>query len=317
MKSLLLPILLFVSIASFSQKEEEVELTNGICTLKGTLSSPEGGFESTDLVILIAGSGPTDRNGNNSQMTNNSLKMLSDVLVNTYGNCVLRYDKRGIEESKIENFKQEDLSFDDFISDASAWVDKYADNGLYNNIILAGHSQGSLVAISAANQNKNVDAVISLAGPGQPIHSILKKQLAATLTIEMQGLVNAKLDTLASGQMLKETPKMLHSLMHPTIQPFLISWMKYDPAREIAKLKIPVLLVNGTTDIQVAVSEMDLLQASKPDAVKVKIKNMNHVLKTIKTKDMGLQLELYGKPDVPLAKKLPKVISKFLGTVGA
>jgi pimeloyl-ACP methyl ester carboxylesterase len=315
MKSMLLSFFLVANLISFSQNEKEVENVQGICTLKGTLSSPEGGFESTDLIILVAGSGPTDRNGNNAQMTNNSLKMISDDLVNTYGYCVLRYDKRSIAGSKIENFAQKNLSFDDFISDASSWVDKYKDNGLYKNIILAGHSQGSLVAIAAANKNKNVDAVISLAGAGRPIHSILKKQLSASLTIEMQGLVNAKLDTLASGQMLKDTPKLLHSLMHPSIQPFLISWMKYDPAVEIAKLKIPVLLINGTTDIQVDVSEMDLLLEALPTATRVKIKNMNHVLKTIKTKDMGLQLELYGKPDVPLSKKLIKTMAKFLGTL--
>jgi pimeloyl-ACP methyl ester carboxylesterase len=193
---MLLSFFLVANLISFSQNEKEVENVQGICTLKGTLSSPEGGFESTDLIILISGSGPTDRNGNNAQMTNNSLKMISDDLVNTYGYCVLRYDKRSIAGSKIENFAQKNLSFDDFISDASSWVDKYKDNGLYKNIILAGHSQGSAVAIAAANKNKNVDAVISLAGAGRPIHSILKKQLSASLTIEMQGLVNAKLDTL-------------------------------------------------------------------------------------------------------------------------
>ena len=310
--------LLFFGLISFcptfAQMEEEVELKTNNCILKGTLNSAGKSENPQTLVILIAGSGPTDRNGNNAMMTNNSLKMFSEMLVER-GYACLRYDKRAIGESIVENFDQKKSSFDDFISDAEAWVNKYNGDSRFNKIVLAGHSQGSLVAMCTANRSGNVDAIISIAGPGQPIHEVLKKQLAATLTIEMQGLVNSKLDTLAMGDTLLDTPDILHNLMHPIIQPFLISWMKYDPASEIKKLKIPLLLINGTKDIQIAVSEMEMLKAANPMAISVKIKNMNHVLKTIKTMDMGLQLELYAEPDAPLHKKLAKPIVKFLESI--
>ncbi|MEX1002343.1 MAG: alpha/beta hydrolase [Crocinitomicaceae bacterium] len=305
---------LLVTATLFSQKEEAVTLTTKEgYTICGTLTSPEDqDASSVPLVILIAGSGPTDRNGNNSLMQNNSLKMLS-ALLSENGYACLRYDKRSIAESKIENFDTRTLSFDDFLADASGWVDKYAEQ--YSKVILAGHSQGSLVAFLTANQNDKVTAVISLAGAGRPIHEILKTQLAASLSVEMQGLVNAKLDTLAMGDTLQYTPDMFYSLMHPTVQPFLISWMKYAPTEEIARLKIPVLIINGTTDIQVAVSEAKLLAASNEKAKLVIIKNMNHILKFIRLTDQSSQLEVYGDPNIPLHKKFPSAILKFLDSL--
>lgn len=292
-----------------------MELETKACTLKGTLVTQDDLSKATTLVILIAGSGPTDRNGNNPQAENNSLKYVSDCIVDA-GHACLRYDKRGIAESTLTEIEAGTVNFDSFISDAVAWVDKYAADVRFNNIVLAGHSQGSLVALCAANQNENVKGVISISGAGQPIHEILKWQLSRTLSIEMQGLVNAKLDTLASGNNIIVVPNGLESLMHPSIQPFLISWMKYDPAKEAANLKVPLLIVNGTTDLQIRVNEdAKVLKEAQPEADLVIIKNMNHTLKLAKTKDIGLQMEYYTNPDYPLHKKLPKAILKYLAAL--
>ncbi|MEZ4923133.1 MAG: alpha/beta fold hydrolase [Crocinitomicaceae bacterium] len=307
--ALILSILLLTPGKAFV--EEQVELVTPGCTLKGTLTTQDDPSQSTLLVILIAGSGPTDRNGNNPAMENNSLKMFSEMLVANGYSC-LRYDKRAIGESSVPNLTKETLNFDLSISDASEWVNQYAADVRFHGIVLAGHSQGSLVALAAANQNENVSAVISLAGAGQPIHQILKWQLAKSLSPELQGLVNTKLDTLAMGDTLKVTPDVFYSFMHPSVQPFLISWMKYDPGQEAAKLKVPLLIVNGTTDLQVQVSEAKLLKEKQPNATLAIIKNMNHILKFTKDKEMGPQLELYGDPDPPLHKKLTGVVVDFL-----
>lgn len=291
--------------------EEEVELVTEDCTLKGTLTTQDDPSQSTLLVILIAGSGPTDRDGNNPAMENNSLKMFSEMIVDNGYSC-LRYDKRAIGASSVENLTKETLNFDLSISDASEWVNKFAADVRFHGVVLAGHSQGALVALAAANQNENVRGVISLAGAGQPIHQVLKWQLAKSLTPEMQGLVNAKLDTLAMGDTLKYTPDYLYGFMHPSVQPFLISWMKYDPGAEAAKLKVPLLIVNGTRDLQVQVSEAELLKEKQPNAELAIIKNMNHILKFTKEKEMGPQLEIYSDPDVPIHKNLAKPIVSFL-----
>lgn len=315
MKIIFILIALVLTTPLFAQKAEELELERKGCTLKGTLTLSSDTSKNQTLVMIIAGSGPTDRDGNNAGMKNNGLKMFSDKLVEN-GYSTFRYDKRSIAASKMPiTFDQKDLSFDDFIADADSWVQKLKSTNKFDKIIIAGHSQGSLVAMCVANKNKDVAAVISLAGAGRPIHEVMKKQLAATLSIEMQGFVNAKLDTLAMGDTLKDSPKMLYSLMHPSIQPFLISWMKYDPAIEIANLKQPILLINGTYDIQVAVSEMQLLASKNESAIAKKIGKMNHILKFINTKEMDYQLQQYAEPDVPLHKKLMKPILKFIDKV--
>lgn len=312
---LIAALLSFVLVTnSFAFVQEEVELVTEGCTLKGTLTTQDDPSKSTLLVILIAGSGPTDRNGNNPAMENNSLKMFSEMLVDN-GYACLRYDKRAIGESSVQHLTKETLNFDLSISDASEWVNMFAADARFHGVVLAGHSQGSLVALAAANKNENVKGVISLAGAGQPIHEVLKWQLAKSLSIEMQGLVNAKLDTLAMGDTLKFTPETLYGFMHPSVQPFLISWMKYDPGTEAANLKVPLLIVNGTTDLQVQVSEAKILKEKQPAGELVIIKNMNHVLKFTKETQMGPQLELYADPDAPLHKKLAKPVIGFLEAI--
>ena len=141
---------------------------------------------------------------------------------------------------------------------------------------------------------------------------MLKWQLGQTLSPEIRGVVDAKLDTLASGDTLKEVPDYLTNMFHPNIQPFLISWMKYDPAKEAKNLKVPLLIINGTTDVQVQVSEAEMLHKAKPEASYAIIKNMNHILKFTKLKSGLEQLELYSNPDLPLHQKLAKPILKFL-----
>ncbi|MBD3636202.1 MAG: alpha/beta hydrolase [Crocinitomicaceae bacterium] len=303
-----------LTVFALSYQQEEVSLKAKGCTLKGTLVTQDDVSQSTPLVILIAGSGPTDRNGNNPQMSNNSLKYLSDMFVEN-GYACLRYDKRAIGESEVTEFSHVNISFDSFIEDAIAWVNQYAADIRFHQIILAGHSQGSLVALCAANQNENVGAVISLAGAGEPIHEVLKWQLAQTLSPEIQGVVDAKLDTLAAGDTLQQVPDYMMSLFHPSIQPFLISWMKYDPAEQAKKLNVPLLIVNGNRDAQVSVEQAKMLKEANPDAELKIIRNMNHVLKFTKLKSGLEQLEVYGDPDLPLHKKLPKVILKWLETL--
>lgn len=311
MKLLSLLLSLLITIQLFAFSEEEVELETDGCTLKGTLTTQDDPSKSTALVILIAGSGPTDRNGNNPQMSNNSLKMFSEMLVDN-GYACLRYDKRAIGESEVTDFTHNNVSFHKFVDDAIAWANDYAADARFHNIVLAGHSQGSLVAMCAANRCENVGAVISLAGAGQGIDKVLKWQLGQTLSPEMRGVVDAKLDTLAMGDTLKVVPDYLMQLFHPSLQPFLISWMEYDPQKEAKDLKVPLLIINGTTDVQIPVSEAESLREAKPDADYAIIKNMNHVLKFTKLKSGLEQMEIYGDPDLPLHKKLAKPVLKFL-----
>lgn len=95
---------------------------------------------------------------------------------------------------------------------------------------------------------------------------MLYEQLKAQLSDD--SLKNAKdiLEKLKQGEKVQQINKELQGLFRPSVQAFMASWMDYDPRKEIAELDIPVLLVGGGRDLQVPVSEAELLQESRPNA---------------------------------------------------
>ena len=295
-------------IFSFCVSAQEVILQTSTCDLHGTLLQPKENPSST-LVIIHAGSGATDRNGNQSILQNNSLKMLAEALEEN-GIASLRYDKRAIGKSKVENFKEEEYRFDDLVTDLKSWIIKMDTDYDYKNIVVIGHSEGSLIGMLASYDNPLVDKYISIAGPGRPADEIILDQLSA------QGkgigdMVAPYLQKLKSGDTIGNVPMSLMSIMRPSVQPYVISWFQYDPAKEIAKLKIPVLIIQGDTDIQVAVSEAEILHNASSGSKMTVVKNMNHVLKTI-TGDLKDNYASYNNPDLPLNKELVSSIVRFI-----
>lgn len=292
----------------FAQVEEKpIVLKTETGDLQGSLLLPDGQGKYP-VVLLIAGSGPTDRNGNNPMMKNNSLKMLAEELA-ALGIASIRYDKRGIGESKSAAGEEKDLRFENYIDDAKGWIDLLHQNGSFSQITVIGHSEGSLIGM-IASQKKEVDKFISLAGVAEPAFKILREQLKSQPDF-VTDLSSPILDKLEMAQKVDSVPPFLFSLFRPSVQPYLISWFKYDPKQEIAKLNKPILIVQGTTDIQVEVSNADLLAESNPNAQKVIISGMNHILKASEA-DRTTNIATYSNPDLPLHSELMKVIVGFL-----
>jgi alpha-beta hydrolase superfamily lysophospholipase len=265
---------------------------------------------SSTLVIIHAGSGATDRNGNQAILQNNSLKMLAEALEQN-GIASLRYDKRAIRESKVEGFKEEEYRFDDLVKDLKSWIIKMDSEYDYKNIVVIGHSEGSLIGMLACLNNPLTDKYISIAGPGRPADEIILDQLSA----QGEGIgdmVLPYLQKLKSGDTIGSVPMSLMSIMRPSVQPYVISWFQYNPAIEISKLKIPVLIIQGDTDIQVAVSEAEMLHSAAHNSKLVIVKNMNHVLKSCKSMEYKSQMATYGNPELPLPKKFVKKVVKFI-----
>jgi alpha-beta hydrolase superfamily lysophospholipase len=265
---------------------------------------------SSTLVIIHAGSGATDRNGNQAILQNNSLKMLAEALEQN-GIASLRYDKRAIGESKVEGFKEEEYRFDDLVKDLKSWIIKMDSEYDYKNIVVIGHSEGSLIGMLACLNNPLTDKYISIAGPGRPADEIILDQLSA----QGEGIgdmVLPYLQKLKSGDTIGSVPMSLMSIMRPSVQPYVISWFQYNPAIEISKLKIPVLIIQGDTDIQVAVSEAEMLHSAAHNSKLVIVKNMNHVLKSCKSMEYKSQMATYGNPELPLPKKFVKKVVKFI-----
>lgn len=273
--------------------------------LSGTLTVPilKGTFP---VALIIAGSGPTDRNGNNAQMKNNSLQMLAHELA-AQGIASLRYDKRGIGKSASAMISEELLRFENYVEDAKDWATQLKTDTRFNKLIIIGHSEGSLIGMLAAEK---ADAFVSLAGAGRPIDVILKEQLTEQLSGQKKLLraANEGLSKLKEGKLVEDAPVELFGLFRPSVQPYITSWMKYDPAVEISKLEIPIVIIQGSTDLQVKEEDARMLFMAHPlDSRLIIIEEMNHVLK-IAPVDRLKNIETYSNPELPLAPELVRTL---------
>lgn len=307
--SFLLLLICFTSIQASPNTDTTstpFNLTTPTGTIMGTLLMP-GGSSKIPVVLIIAGSGPTDRNGNNPMMKNESLHMLAQGLA-AKGIASVRFDKRGIAASASAGKKEADLRFDDYIQDAIAWIELLKKDTRFSKVIVAGHSEGSLIGMMAANGR--ADGFISIAGAGKAANQILKDQLA-TQPAMVKDPSYRIIDSLVLGKTVSDVSPMLFSLFRPSVQPYMISWFKYNPVTEITKLSIPVLIIQGTQDLQITTGDADALAAAKPTAKKVVIQKMNHVLKIVE----GGQAEnvaSYSNPSLPVSEELVKEVVSFV-----
>jgi uncharacterized protein len=274
--------------------------------ISGTLTIPGDHTGKIPVALIIAGSGPTDRNGNNPMMRNESLKLLAHGLASN-NIASLRFDKRGIGESRITGKTEADLRFEDYINDARSWIDTLKKDPRFTKVIVAGHSEGSLIGMVAAH--KKADGFISIAGAGRSADKILKEQLAAQPAMVKDSSYPI-IDSLVMGKTVAHTPKMLFALFRPSVQPYLISWFRYDPQTEIKKLTVPVLILQGTNDLQVTVDDANLLAKALPKAQLVLIKNMNHVFRIVEG-DRKANLATYITAD-PISQELITTIAIFV-----
>ena len=308
MKPYFIALLFLLSFFSYSQEEsftqEQLTITKHI---DGTLLLPIlDEVKKPDLAIIIAGSGPTDRNGNQNFLKNNSLKKLAEGLTNK-GIATFRFDKRVVKQIRQGNVDP-NIMFDDFVSDAKDVIAFFNKDDKYNAIYVIGHSQGSLVGM--LNADENVDGFISIAGAGRNIGDVIVEQvtkMAPQLGVEAQKVV----DQLKKGKTTTDYPQVLASVFNADIQEFMINWMKYEPTEILSSLQIPILIINGTKDLQVTEEEANLLKKANDEAELVIIENMNHVLFEIKGDDLE-NSKSYNEIQRPLATELIESIVNFI-----
>lgn len=287
---------------------EEATLETATGTLRGTLLRPaaEGTFP---VALIIAGSGPTDRNGNSPMGVNsNYLKMLADSLAQ-HGIASLRYDKRGVAASQAAGLDESALRFDHYVDDAVDWIEQLQQDRRLSQVAVLGHSEGSLIGMLAAQQSL-VSAFVSLAGAAQPADSLILEQLReqpAAVRDEAQAIFGE----LRQGRTVANVSLGLQALFRPSVQPYLISWIKHHPAEIIAELSVPTLIVHGSTDLQVPEAEAQRLAVAQPQAELVIIEGMNHVLKNAPS-DPVANGATYANPALPLADELVAPLVAFL-----
>nr|WP_294922782.1 alpha/beta hydrolase [uncultured Flavobacterium sp.] len=311
-KLFVLAAILFLSFVNAQDKNEttfkESPLILKINTdqLFGTLTTPDL-TKKHPVALLISGSGPTDRNGNNPMMKNNSLKMLAEALAKN-GIASLRYDKRGIGESKASAISEETLVFENYTEDAKSWINLLKQDKRFSEIIVIGHSEGSLIGmIAGAKANK----FISIAGPGESADKLIKTQIGSKSNTQLNDLTFPIIDSLKSGNTVKNVDPMLNSLFRASIQPYLISWFKYDPQTEIKKITVPILIVQGNKDLQVTVKDAELLSQANRNAELLIVDKMNHIMKNIEG-DNQANMESYNNETLPVSEIMTNKIIAFI-----
>jgi pimeloyl-ACP methyl ester carboxylesterase len=293
-----------LAAADFTSEPAEVKVPIG--TLKGTLVVPAG--KGPFAVALIhAGSGPTDRDCNQSLLLKtDAFKLLAEALA-AKGIATLRFDKRAVGASP--KVKEEDLRLEQYADDVTAWVQLLRKDKRFDRVSFIGHSEGALIGLIAAGKTR-FDDFVSLCGPGELLAVTLRAQLKKNLSKELYEAANKTITELEAGHEVKEYPRELTILFRPSVQPFLISLFKPDPAKLVADVKCPVLIVNGGADIQIPPEHGKKLAAANPNAKLVIVEKMSHTLKPVeKTED---QKAAYMDPKRPLAPGLVDALAEFL-----
>jgi uncharacterized protein len=294
-----------------------VFLSTSTGTIHGTQLIPKsrgGANRSQPVVLILAGSGPTDRNGNSLLLpgANNSLKMLAEGLADR-GIASVRYDKRGVGESASAGSQEADLRFENYVDDAVVWIRKLQSDSRFSSVTVIGHSEGSLIGMLAAKKTR-ANGFVSIAGPARNAADLLRDQLRSQLPQDLFAESEKILNSLRRGKTVATISQQLQILYRPTVQPYLISWFRYTPSQEIKGLTMPVLITQGTTDIQVPVSEAKALKLAKPQGELVIIEGMNHVLKAVPL-DPKQQTAAYSDPNLPVVPKLIESINNFVRSV--
>ena len=285
----------------------EQEVSNA--ELRGTLTLPvtSGSFPAA---LIIAGSGPVDRNGNFPGAPNDSLKLLAHGLA-TQGIASLRVDKRGIGGSRAAGMREEDLRFGTYVADAASWLKLLRGQSRVSRVALIGHSEGALIATLVAQQ-ADLTGLILIASASEPAARLIERQFAAAdVPPSLRETSRRIAASLEKGETVADVPSELSALYRPGVQNYLMSWFSLDPASELAKITCPVLIVQGTSDLQVSVADAQRLAAARPASRLVLIEGMNHVLKQAPA-ERSANLQIYVTPDVPLAPGLLPAIAAFL-----
>ena len=288
---------------------------SGTLTLPGTLTIPASYSSQLPVALIVAGSGPTDRNGNSAgplraQNNSNLYAILAWQLADA-GIASVRYDKRVLGEN-LQKLDIAQTSLDDFIADVIAGARKLVADRRFSKVILIGHSEGAELVLQAVNRGAPASGIVMLSGTGRPIMAVLREQLARQVPPEEL----VKWDSAFARYIRGEDPGDVHPALKPLLLPvnrrYMQNWVKYDPPAEIARVKVPVLIVQGARDIQVSEADARALQAAQPAAKLVVIPAANHVYRAAVSDDRMAQLRLYTDPTLPIVPELTPAIADWI-----
>jgi Lysophospholipase len=310
-KWIIVPIVVMLAIVAVilidQSGERTIKVKGG--TLYASLLTPSPDSKKS-LAIIVAGSGPTDRDGNTPLLNgkNDSLKALAYALKDN-GIASFRYDKRTSGKS-VKTMKDIPAEFNLFVDDLAACIRYLKQNENYERIYLVGHSKGCLVALLAAQQ-EGVDGVISIAGAARPIDEVMAEQYGR-IDSSLEKQVRDEIKAIKAGRESVLENEDLKKAFTEENRRFLRTWLVYDPALEAAKLNIPLYFIYGTSDSQVKPYEIQYFGDMINDKNSKIISQMNHVLKVTPEDDKKEDKKRYSDPSYPLHPELISTIVRFM-----
>lgn len=299
------------TVPSAAVVETPYTIHSGTFELGGTLTMPKNASGPVPVAVIIAGSGPTDRNGNSMLgIRPNSYAQLAWRLAER-GIATLRYDKRVLPGTKgtVDIAR---LSLEDFASDARAAADSLSGDRRFSKVFVLGHSEGASLALITARDDKAVAGVISVSGLGRPLTVVMREQLARQVDSATLVRFDTAMAQYLRGETPRDIPPQLGMLFVPINQPFLKSWSMFDPPAALRALRQPVLIVQGSTDLQATVADAERLHGARPDAQLTIIPSANHVLKQTTETTLAGQMPLYQNPAAPIMPEVVDAIGSWI-----
>ncbi|MDR5759654.1 alpha/beta fold hydrolase [Caballeronia sp. LZ035] len=292
---------------------EDIDIPGPAGPLRGTLLSPAA--SNVPVVLIVPGSGPTDRDGNNPfGVQAATYRLLAEGLFDQ-SIASVRIDKRGMYGSASAIPDADDVTLADYAKDIQSWVTTIRKRIDATCVWVLGHSEGGLVAMSAAQQCADMCGLILVATAGRPLGLVLRQQLRANpANAALLGNAMSILEAMETGQTVdaKQIDPALMPLFRPPVQRFLMSELTVEPAALLANITKPVLIVQGTRDIQIDPQDAFLLRDANLRTELMLVANANHVLKTVDTDAIGENLAAYSNPRLPLAEGVIEGISAFI-----
>ncbi|ALS59770.1 alpha/beta hydrolase [Pandoraea norimbergensis] len=284
--------------------------------LAGTLESPA---QPIATVLIIPGSGPTDRDGNNPLgVRAEPYKLLAEGLA-ANRIATVRIDKRGLFGSAKAVANPNAVTVDDYVQDTLSWVNTIRQQTSARCVWLLGHSEGGLMALAtAARHPDGVCGLILVSTGGRPLGDVLSEQLHANpVNAHIADAGDAAILSLTKGERVdvKTLPAPLAPLFAPAVQGFLISLFSQDPAKLIADVRVPTLIVQGERDLQVGLVDAQRLKQAQPAATLALLPDTNHVLKTVTTGERAANIATYGNPSLSLAPGVVSTIARYIASV--
>ncbi len=277
--------------------------------LRGTMINARN---SDPVVLIVPGSGPTDRDGNSPLGVNtDAYKLLAEGLAEERIASV-RIDKRGMFGSAGAGDPNA-VTPADYVADIHAWIDAIKEARGSDCVFLLGNSEGALMVSMAAQGRKDVCGLILLAGTGRKMGDVIRQQLRdnpANAPLLDQAM--AALSELEAGRRVDVSTMhpALASLFAPQVQDYLISVINLDPVDELSRANRDTLILQGKTDLQVTVEDANLLNRARKTKMRL-VDDMNHVLKEAPA-DRAANLATYADPSLPLAPRLVGRIEDFV-----